>query len=53
MLTANPSFGVRTNQFGFNINWVSGQTVVVEASTNLTDPVWTPLQTITLTNGLS
>ena len=29
------SFGVRTNRFGFNITWASGQTVVVEACANL------------------
>jgi len=26
--------------------------IVVEACTNLASPVWTPLQTVTLTNGL-
>ena len=42
------SFGVQTNQFGFNINWASGQVVIVEACTDLADPLWSPLQTITL-----
>ena len=42
-------FGVRTNCFGFNINWASGQTVVVDACTDLANPVWFPLQTNTLT----
>lgn len=45
MLTGDASFGVRTNQFGFNISWAGGMTVAVEASTNLTNPVWTSLQT--------
>jgi hypothetical protein len=45
------SFGVRSNQFGFNVNWASGQVIVVEVSTNLANPVWAPLQTNTLTNG--
>jgi hypothetical protein len=49
--TTNASFGVETNQFGFNINWASGQTVVVEASTNLTNLDWQPVQTNTLTTG--
>src|ERR1035441_3751349 len=31
------SFGVRTNQFGFNIAWASGMVVVVEACANLED----------------
>ena len=48
--TANASLGEQSNQFGFNINWASGQTVVVEASTNLANPIWSPLETITLTN---
>jgi BspA type Leucine rich repeat region (6 copies) len=46
--TGNASFGVRTNQFGFNIAWVSGQTVTVEACTDLANPVWQPVQTNTL-----
>ena len=49
--TTDASFGVRTNQFGFNINWASGQTVVVEACTNLTSPVWQSIQTNLLTTG--
>jgi hypothetical protein len=44
------SFGVRTNQFGFNLAWTSGQVVVVEACTNLAHPGWAPLQTKPLTN---
>ncbi len=51
--TGDANFGVQTNQFGFNINWASGQTVVVEASTNLSNPVWQPVQTNTLTGGTS
>ena len=49
--TTDATFGVRSNQFGFTINWASGMTVVVEASTSLTNPVWSPLQTNTLTSG--
>ena len=44
-------FGVQTNQFGFNITWASGMTVVVEASTNLVNSAWYPISTNTLTNG--
>jgi len=50
---SDASFGVQTNEFGFNINWASGQTVVVEACTNLSNPVWQPVQTNTLTGGSS
>ena len=42
------SFGMVSNRFGFNINWTSGRVVVVDACTNLNNPVWTPLQTNTL-----
>jgi hypothetical protein len=49
----NSGYGVRTDQSGFNINWANGTTVVVEAATNLAYPTWSPLQTITLTNGSS
>ena len=51
MQTSDSSFGVQTNQFGFDINWADGQTVVVEACTNLFNPVWQPVQTNTLTGG--
>ncbi len=37
--------GVRTNAFSFFINWAGGQTVVVEGCTNVSHPVWLPLQT--------
>jgi hypothetical protein len=46
------SFGVSNNQFGFNITGTANIRIVVEACTNLASPVWTPLQTLTLTNGL-
>lgn len=51
MQTSGGGFGVQSNQFGFNINWASGQTVVVEACTNLANPDWQPVQTNTLTSG--
>ena len=50
--TSDASFGVQTNQFGFNISWASGMVVVVEACTNLDYPMWTPLQTDTLMNDM-
>ena len=45
---ADSSFGVASNRFGFNVNWTSGQVVVVDASTNLTQTNWMPLATGTL-----
>ncbi|MCX6927515.1 MAG: hypothetical protein NT154_30560 [Verrucomicrobia bacterium] len=47
--SSGASFGVQANQFGFNITWASGQIVVVEASSNMANPAWVPLQTNTLT----
>jgi len=46
------SLGVRTNQLGFDIFWASGMTVVIETSTNLLNPVWSPIQTNTLNGNL-
>jgi BspA type Leucine rich repeat region (6 copies) len=43
--TNDGSFGVRSNQFGFTINWSSGRTVVVESCTNLSNPQWSPMST--------
>jgi hypothetical protein len=52
--TGNTNFGVQTSEFGFNVNWASGLTVVIEASTGLVNPTWSPVATNTLdTNGTS
>jgi serpin B len=45
------SFGVRTNQFGFNITGTSNIVVVVEACANLANPIWSAVSTNTLTGG--
>jgi hypothetical protein len=44
------TFGVQSNQFGFNITWGNGMTIVVEASTDLGNPTWYPVSTNTLIN---
>jgi hypothetical protein len=49
--TADGHFGVLNNQFGFNITSTTNIPIVLEACVNLTDPVWTPLAALTLTNG--
>jgi hypothetical protein len=51
MQTKDGSFGVRTNQFGFNITGISDSVIVVVTCTNLANPVWVPVQTNTLTDG--
>ena len=47
------SFGVQSNQFGFNITGTSGLVIVVEACSNVSNPDWQPVQTNTLTGGTS
>jgi hypothetical protein len=49
--TGDGRFGVQDNQFGFNLTWAAGQNIEVDACTNLASPVWTPVQTVALTNG--
>jgi hypothetical protein len=46
--TANGNFGVLTNHFGFTISGPSGQVVVVEASSDLAESGWQPIQTNTV-----
>lgn len=46
--TGGPNFGVQNNQFGFDVSGHTGQVVVVEAATNLFQPVWIPIWTNTL-----
>jgi hypothetical protein len=46
------NFGAQANQFGFNISWASGMVVAVDACTDLANPVWSPLQTNTLTSDM-
>lgn len=47
--TDDGNFGIRTNSFGFNVNWAAGMTVVVDASTNLFNPIWLALKTNAMT----
>jgi hypothetical protein len=51
--TSDTSFGVRTNQFGFNIAGTSNLVIVVEACADLANPDWSPVQTNILTGGSS
>jgi hypothetical protein len=49
--TGRANFGLQSNQFGFDITGTTNIPIVVEACTNLAQPVWVPLQSMTLTNG--
>jgi hypothetical protein len=53
ILNNGPSFGIQTNGFGFIISWATNVPVIVEASTNLANPTWSPVATNTLTSGSS
>jgi uncharacterized delta-60 repeat protein len=53
ILNNGPKFGVLTNRFGFVISWATNVSVVVEACTDLANPIWSPLGTNTLTGGSS
>jgi hypothetical protein len=53
ILNNGPCFGLQTNVFGFVISWATNISVVVEATTNLSNPAWTPVGTNTLTGGSS
>jgi hypothetical protein len=48
MPTRDASFGVGANGFGFTLTVTNNLVIVIEACTNLTNPVWCPLQTNTL-----
>jgi uncharacterized delta-60 repeat protein len=43
ILTDDGNFGLRSNQFGFNVQAATGLAVVIEASTNFLN--WVPIQT--------
>jgi hypothetical protein len=45
---AGAGFGAQAGQFAFKINWARGQTVVVQACPDITNPVWEPVWTNTL-----
>jgi hypothetical protein len=45
------SYVLGATRFGFTISWATNIPVVVEASTNLANPVWTSVATNTLVNG--
>jgi len=51
--TAGASCGVRTNRFGFTITVSSNLVIMVEACTNLTNPLWSAVGTNILTAGSS
>jgi hypothetical protein len=53
ILGSGGGLGVLNNKFQFTFSWAANTIVVVEASTDLANPVWSPLATNTLTSGTS
>ncbi len=51
ILTGRPDFGRQANGFNFRISWATNIPVVVEATTDLAQSVWSPVSTLTLTDG--
>ena len=51
VLSFGPSFGVQSGQFGFLVSWATNVPVVVQACTNLVNPIWIPVATNALSNG--
>jgi len=51
VLSGNSTFGFQNNAFGFDVSWATNVLAVVQATTNLANPVWTPVYTNSLTNG--
>jgi hypothetical protein len=51
ILNHSAGFGVQPGGFGFTISWATNVSVVVEAATNLANPVWIAVSTNTLTGG--
>lgn len=49
--SGNTNFGVQNNQFGFTVSWATNLSVVIQAATNLANPIWTSLSTNAFTNG--
>jgi hypothetical protein len=51
--TGDATFGARADGFGFKIGGSTNLVVVVEACTNLSNPIWSAVSTNALTNGAS
>jgi hypothetical protein len=51
-LILRSSIGVQTNGFSFTVSWATNLSVVVEASADLNNVKWSPIQTNALNNGV-
>ena len=53
ILNNRPDFGIQTNQFGFTVSWATNRLIIIQVCTNFSNQVWTPIQTNTLSAGVS
>ena len=51
ILTGDGTFGVVSSQFGFTVSWADGRSVVVEACSDLENPVWTTVDSNLISGG--
>jgi hypothetical protein len=51
ILGSSYGLGVQSNGFGFTISWATNLSIIVQATTNLANPVWMPLATNPLVSG--
>lgn len=51
ILNSGIGWGGQSNRFGFTISWATNHSVIVQACTNLSHPVWTLLATNPLVSG--
>jgi len=51
ILDFGPSFGLRTNRFGFVVSWATNASVVVERSSSMSNASWSAVSTGALTGG--
>jgi hypothetical protein len=52
ILATASSLGIKTNGFGLTVSWATNASIVVEAATSLANPVWSPVVTNALTDGI-
>lgn len=53
ILNNGPGFNFQADGCSFTISWATNPSVIVQACTNLANPIWTPVTTNTLTGGTS
>lgn len=53
IISSGPNFGVQKGQFGFLISWATNATLIVDACTSVSNPIWLPISTnsVAATNG--